>query len=52
MGAESHAQRARERAEAAIRETNRAEAEAWSIGMERYGACPTLPDKPTSEAAT
>ncbi|MDB5579310.1 MAG: hypothetical protein JWR80_4486 [Bradyrhizobium sp.] len=37
LGARIRAQGARERARAAIREADRAEAEAWSIRMEGYG---------------
>jgi len=37
MGAKIRAQGARERAKQAIREADRAEAEAWSIRMEGYG---------------
>ncbi|TWB66633.1 hypothetical protein [Bradyrhizobium sacchari] len=37
MGAEIHAQGARERAQEAVREADRAEAEAWSVRMEGYG---------------
>ncbi len=37
MGAEMRAQGAREAAQKAIREADRAEAEAWSIRMEGYG---------------
>jgi hypothetical protein len=37
MGAEIRAERAREAAKKAIREADRAEAEAWSIRMEGYG---------------
>jgi hypothetical protein len=36
-GAKIHAEGARERAKQAIREADRAEAEAWSIRMEGYG---------------
>jgi hypothetical protein len=36
-GAKIHAEGARERAKKAIREADRAEAEAWSIRMEGYG---------------
>src|SRR5258706_1164620 len=36
-GAKIHAEGARERAKQAIREADRAEAEAWSIQMEAYG---------------
>jgi hypothetical protein len=37
MGAEIRAKGARERATAAIRDADRAEAEAWSVRMEGYG---------------
>jgi hypothetical protein len=37
MGAEIRAQSAREAAQKAIREADRAEAEAWSVRMEGYG---------------
>src|SRR5260370_16052878 len=37
MGAEMRAQGAREAAKQAIRDANRAEAEAWSVRMEGYG---------------
>src|SRR6201999_3480284 len=37
MGAKISAQGARERAQEAVREADRAEAEAWSIRMEGYG---------------
>jgi hypothetical protein len=37
MGAEIRAQGAREAAEKAVREADRAEAEAWSVRMEGYG---------------
>jgi hypothetical protein len=37
MGAEIRAQGARERAEQAVREADRAQAEAWSVRMEGYG---------------
>jgi hypothetical protein len=37
MGAEMRAQGAREAAQKAIREADRAEAEAWSVRMEGYG---------------
>ncbi len=37
MGAEIRAQSAREEAQKAIRETDRATAEAWSVRMEGYG---------------
>lgn len=46
MGAMIHAQGARERAQEAVREADRAEAEAWSIRMECYAGpaqpCPTI----------
>ena len=37
MGADIHAKAARETAKKAIREADRAEAEAWSVRMEGYG---------------
>jgi hypothetical protein len=37
MGAAIHAKSARKRAEEAVREADRAEAEAWSVRMEGYG---------------
>jgi hypothetical protein len=37
MGAEIHARSAREAAQKAAREADRAEAEAWSVRMEGYG---------------
>ncbi len=37
MGADIHAKAARETAQKAIREADRAEAEAWSVRMEGYG---------------
>jgi hypothetical protein len=48
MGAKIRAQGARERAKQAIREADRAEAEAWSIRMEGYGG-PAQPS-PTIDA--
>jgi hypothetical protein len=51
MGADIHAKAARETAQKAIREADRAEAEAWSIRMEGYGgpAQPLTDDRAMSE---
>ena len=47
MGAEIHAKSAREAAQKAAREADRAEAHAWSIRMEGYGG-PAQPSATTS----
>jgi hypothetical protein len=45
MGAKRRAQHAREEAQKAAREADRAEAYAWSVQMEGYGG-PAQPDYP------
>jgi hypothetical protein len=37
MATKMRAEEARQRAQEALREADRAEAEAWSVGMEGYG---------------
>jgi hypothetical protein len=50
MGAKMRAQGAREAAQKAIRDADRAEAEAWSIRMEGYGG-PVQPSPPSGNAS-
>ena len=45
MGADIHAKAARETAKKAIREADRAEAEAWSVRMEGYGGPRSRPPR-------
>jgi len=50
-GAKIRAEGARERAKQAVREADRAEAEAWSIRMEGYGG-PAQPSKSVPNCST